>query len=54
VCRGCAVRVQCLEYALDLPANDDEGVWGGTSRQERHDARRRGLDAEGLIAEQSL
>jgi WhiB family redox-sensing transcriptional regulator len=46
---ACPVRVDCLEYAL---AHDDiAGVWGDTSRQERHDVRRRGLDAETMIAE---
>jgi WhiB family transcriptional regulator, redox-sensing transcriptional regulator len=49
ICRGCAFRVPCLRYAL---AHDDvTGVWGGTSPGERHDARRRGLDAETMIAE---
>jgi hypothetical protein len=27
------------------------GFWGGTSRQQREHARRRGLDAETMIAE---
>jgi WhiB family transcriptional regulator, redox-sensing transcriptional regulator len=49
VCRGCAVRVECLTYAL---AHDDvTGVWGGTSRQQRDAARRRGVDAETMIAD---
>jgi hypothetical protein len=30
---------------------DDHGAWGGTSPGERHDARRRGLDAGTMIAE---
>jgi WhiB family transcriptional regulator, redox-sensing transcriptional regulator len=49
VCRGCLVRASCLAYALA-----DEtltGVWGGTSNQERHAARRRGVDAATLTAE---
>jgi len=33
VCRGCEVRAQCLEFALD---NDQEfGIWGGLSERER-------------------
>jgi Transcription factor WhiB len=49
VCAACPVRLECLEFAL---AHDDlAGVWGGTSRQQRDVARRRGLDAETLIAE---
>ena len=46
---GFDVRVECLGYAL---AHDDvTGVWAGTSRQQRDAARRRGLDAETMIAE---
>jgi WhiB family redox-sensing transcriptional regulator len=49
LCRPCPVRLDCLEYAL---AQDDvTGVWGGTSRQQRDAARRRGLDAETMLAE---
>jgi WhiB family redox-sensing transcriptional regulator len=33
VCAGCAVRAECLEYALDNRL--DHGVWGGTSERER-------------------
>jgi WhiB family redox-sensing transcriptional regulator len=39
VCRGCPVRLQCLEYALEhmdgylAPARF--GIWGGTSERER-------------------
>ena len=32
-CLSCPVRPECLEYALTHPEVD--GVWGGTSRQER-------------------
>ena len=33
VCTGCAVRTECLEYAL---ANDERfGIWGGLSERER-------------------
>jgi WhiB family redox-sensing transcriptional regulator len=51
VCRGCAVRVECLEFALGLPEAADEGVWGGTSRPQRARARARGLTADELLAE---
>jgi WhiB family transcriptional regulator, redox-sensing transcriptional regulator len=33
VCVGCAVRVECLEFAL---SNDERfGIWGGLSERER-------------------
>jgi WhiB family transcriptional regulator, redox-sensing transcriptional regulator len=38
VCRGCTVREQCLEYALD--PIEAWGVWGGLSEQERRRAAR--------------
>lgn len=34
VCQGCPVRQPCLSYALAHP--DVVGIWGGTTRQERH------------------
>ncbi|MGE5285703.1 MAG: WhiB family transcriptional regulator [Micromonosporaceae bacterium] len=33
VCARCAVRAQCLAYALET--GQDCGVWGGTSEEER-------------------
>jgi WhiB family transcriptional regulator, redox-sensing transcriptional regulator len=33
VCAACLIRQQCLEYALD--AGPLQGVWGGTSEEER-------------------
>ena len=33
ICRGCMVRADCLEYALDL--GEKFGVWGGQSERER-------------------
>lgn len=33
VCAGCAVRRQCLQYAL--ATRRAHGVWGGTSEEER-------------------
>jgi WhiB family redox-sensing transcriptional regulator len=33
VCSGCAVREACLEFAM--VTNQEFGVWGGTSEDER-------------------
>jgi len=33
ICRVCAVRIQCLAWALDNAVTD--GVWGGTTPDER-------------------
>jgi WhiB family redox-sensing transcriptional regulator len=33
VCRGCPVHAECLEFAL--ANNLEDGVWGGTSEDER-------------------
>jgi WhiB family transcriptional regulator, redox-sensing transcriptional regulator len=51
VCAGCRVRRQCLDFALD--AGEIEGIWGGTTpderiraRREKKTARRRARDTE--------
>ncbi len=38
VCMQCAARPDCLSYALD--SNQDSGVWGGLSEDERRQIRR--------------
>jgi WhiB family redox-sensing transcriptional regulator len=38
VCRGCVVRIECLDYAV--AANEKQGIWGGTSERERRRVRR--------------
>lgn len=38
VCRACDVQSTCLEYAL--LTNQDSGIWGGTSEEERRALRR--------------
>jgi WhiB family redox-sensing transcriptional regulator len=43
VCADCGVRQQCLEFAM--ATNQDCGVWGGTSEDERRDLRRRAAAA---------
>ena len=39
VCRGCMVRQECLQYALDN--GEKFGIWGGLSERERRRLRRR-------------
>jgi WhiB family redox-sensing transcriptional regulator len=38
VCRACDVQKSCLDYAL--VTNQDSGIWGGTSEEERRALRR--------------
>ena len=38
VCRGCVVRGDCLEYALQN--SEKFGIWGGMSERERRRIRR--------------
>lgn len=38
VCAQCTVRVECLDFAL--ATNQDSGVWGGLSEEERRVIRR--------------
>lgn len=38
VCGECDVQAQCLEFALST--NQDSGVWGGTSEEERRRMRK--------------
>lgn len=39
VCRSCPVRLACLEWAINVGA--DDGIWGGLSELERQGLRRR-------------
>ena len=39
VCGECPVNRACLDYALET--NQDSGIWGGTSEEERRILRRR-------------
>ena len=38
VCAECTVRTECLDFALET--NQDAGVWGGLSEEERRAIRR--------------
>jgi WhiB family transcriptional regulator, redox-sensing transcriptional regulator len=39
ICAGCAVRRECLEFALSQ--SQIYGIWGGTTADDRRRARRR-------------
>jgi WhiB family transcriptional regulator, redox-sensing transcriptional regulator len=41
VCAGCAVRQQCLDFAMT--SGEAHGIWGGTTPEERIRARRRSM-----------
>lgn len=41
ICQACAVRHPCLQFALET--NQDTGVWGGTTEEERRTMRRNWL-----------
>ncbi|MFM8267274.1 MAG: WhiB family transcriptional regulator [Ilumatobacteraceae bacterium] len=38
VCGECPVQADCLQYAIDT--NQDAGIWGGLSEEERRATRR--------------
>ncbi|MHB1487415.1 MAG: WhiB family transcriptional regulator [Acidimicrobiales bacterium] len=38
VCNSCAAQAPCLEFAL--ATNQESGVWGGTSEEERRKLRK--------------
>lgn len=38
VCASCPVREPCLQFALE--SNQDTGIWGGTTEEERRRIRR--------------
>lgn len=38
ICTACAVREQCLDYAVEA---DEFGIWGGLDQQERRNLRKR-------------
>ena len=37
LCQSCPVRAQCLEFAMI--ANQEAGIWGGTTEEERRKMR---------------
>lgn len=43
VCRACEVQRECLDYAL--ATNQDSGIWGGLTEEERRVIRRQRVAA---------
>lgn len=41
VCNGCPAKTACLIWALDRPYDSDYGVWGGLTRNQRRQLRRK-------------
>ena len=41
VCNQCPVKIDCLEFALET--NQDSGIWGGASEEERRMIRRKAV-----------
>lgn len=48
VCRRCAVREECLDWAI--MSGQEHGVWGGTSEDERRRIKRRAARARLVTA----
>lgn len=48
VCATCSVQTACLEFAIET--NQDSGVWGGTSEEERRSLRRQRVRARRAAA----
>jgi WhiB family redox-sensing transcriptional regulator len=46
ICAGCAVRDDCLGYAIDA---DEFGIWGGLDQDERRNLRRRQRRKEAAV-----
>jgi WhiB family redox-sensing transcriptional regulator len=49
ICAGCPVRADCLRFALDL--RDMQGIWGGTTDDERKKLRRARVVADRVSAD---
>jgi len=48
VCRQCPVQSDCLDFALTT--NQDSGIWGGTSEEERRVLRREFVARQKAVA----
>ncbi len=48
ICTACTVRDECLEFAL--ATNQEAGIWGGTTEEERRKLRKAWLATQRLYA----
>ena len=48
VCRSCESQAACLQFAL--ATNQESGVWGGTSEEERRKLRKQWLKRQARIS----
>jgi WhiB family redox-sensing transcriptional regulator len=49
ICRRCSVQRECLAWALDVGPDRDYGTWGGTTKAERQQLRRRGITGDLIL-----
>src|SRR5271169_4179143 len=52
ICAGCEVRRECLEFAL--AQNQNYGIWGGTTAEDRQRGRRRRPRAAAAAAKRTV
>ena len=50
VCSQCSVARECLDFALET--NQDSGIWGGLSEEERREIRRQRAAAQRAARQQ--
>jgi len=48
ICGACGVRSECIEFAL--ATNQEAGIWGGTTEEERRKLRKVWLAKQRLVA----
>jgi WhiB family transcriptional regulator, redox-sensing transcriptional regulator len=52
ICAGCVVRLKCLEFAITH--NQNYGIWGGTTAEDRQRVRRRRRRAAAATAKRTV
>jgi WhiB family transcriptional regulator, redox-sensing transcriptional regulator len=52
VCRACEARSECLEFAL--ATNQESGVWGATSEEERRKLRKQWMARQRRVSSADL